>query len=87
MKQSAGVENTTLTVLYADKNYHTGVRGVENDYLVVQDWQIEKGRIFEKSELRSGQSVCIIGKTVAKKLFDKNINAHRKKDTSRTFFL
>ncbi len=74
-----GVENTTLTVLYADQNYHTGVRGVENDYLVVQDWQIEKGRIFEKSELRSGQSVCIIGKTVAKKLFDKDSDIMGKK--------
>lgn len=70
----SGVENTTLTVLYADKNYHTGIRGVENDYLVIQDWQIEKGRAFEKSELRAGQSVCIIGKTVTNKLFDSGMN-------------
>lgn len=75
----SGVENTTLTVLYGDKNYHTGVSGVENDYLLIQDWEISQGRAFEKSEIKSGHSVCIVGKTVINKLFDKGVNPIGKK--------
>lgn len=75
----SGVENTTLTVLYNDQNYHTGVSGVDNDYLLIRDWQITEGRDFEKSEIKSGQSVCILGKTVKEKLFESGINPIGKK--------
>ena len=70
----SGLENTTLTVMYADQNYHTGVRGVESDYLIIQDWEIDKGRAFEAREIKSGQNVCIIGQTIIKKLFDNHVN-------------
>ncbi|OQX74215.1 MAG: multidrug ABC transporter substrate-binding protein [Campylobacteraceae bacterium 4484_4] len=70
----SGVENTTLTAMYRDRNYHTGIRGVEGDFLTIQEWKIASGRAFEKSELRSGQSVCIIGQTVLKKLFGSDID-------------
>lgn len=70
----SGLENATLTVMYADQNYHTGVRGVESDYLIIQDWQIDKGRAFEAREIKSGQNVCIIGQTIIKKLFDNHVN-------------
>lgn len=75
----SGVENTTLTVLYNDQNYHTGVSGVDNDYLLIRDWQITEGRDFEKSEIKSGQSVCILGTTVKEKLFESGINPIGKK--------
>lgn len=65
----SGAENTALTVLYRDKNYHTGVRGVENDFLKIQEWQIREGRAFSAREQRSGMSVCIVGETVVGKLF------------------
>ena len=70
----SGLENTTLTVMYADQNYHTGVRGVESDYLIIQDWEIDKGRAFEAREIKSGQNVCIIGQTIIKKLFENHLN-------------
>ncbi len=75
----SGLENTTLTVVYGDENYHTGIKGVENDYLVIQDWQINHGRTFEPSEIKSGQSVCIVGKTIISKLFDNNVDPIGKK--------
>ncbi len=74
-----GLENTTLTVMYGDQNYHTGIRGVESDYLIIQDWHIDEGRAFEEREIKSGQNVCIIGQTIIKKLFDNHVDPVGKK--------
>jgi len=63
------MENASMTVLYKDKNYLTSIRGVDNDYFNVQNWGLKQGREFEKSELRTGHSVCILGQTVIKELF------------------
>ena len=57
-----------MTVLYKDKNYRTSVRGVDNGYFKVQNWNLKEGREFAKSELRTGQNVCILGQTVIKEL-------------------
>ncbi|MBU1642110.1 ABC transporter permease [bacterium] len=62
------VEGTSVTALYKDKNYQTSIKGVNNDYFIAQNWKMAKGREFEKSELRTGQNVCIIGQTVVKEL-------------------
>ncbi len=64
-------ENAALTVLYKDKNHQTSVRGVNNDYFDVQKWALKEGRTFERSELRTGHNVCIIGKTVLQELFNE----------------
>jgi len=63
------VENASVTVVHKDQNYRTSIKGVNNDYFIVQNLQVDSGRKFEKSELRTGQNVCIVGKTVIKKLF------------------
>lgn len=75
----SGVENTTLTVLFGEKNYHTRISGVDNDYLTVQDWHIKSGRDFARNEIRSGHNVCIVGQTVADKLFARNADPIGKK--------
>ena len=75
----SGVENTTLTVLFGENNYHTRISGVDNDYLKVQDLQMKRGRAFADNEIRSGRNVCIVGKTVADKLFENDSNPIGKK--------
>jgi putative ABC transport system permease protein len=57
-----------MTVLYKDKNHQTSIRGIENDYFKIQNWALKTGRDFEKSELRTGQNVCILGQTVVNEL-------------------
>lgn len=61
--------SSTMTVLYKEQNYQTSIRGIDNDYFKVQNWDLKEGRTFEKSELRTGQSVCILGQSVLSKLF------------------
>lgn len=63
------LESASMTVLYKDRNYMTSVRGINNDYFDVQNWNLKEGRKFEKSELRTGQNSCIVGETVINKLF------------------
>lgn len=63
------VESSSMTVLYRDQNYLTSIRGIDNNYFYIQNWDIQKGRNFENSELRTGQNSCIVGKTVIGKLF------------------
>lgn len=62
------VENGSMTVVYREQNYRTSIRGVENEYLKIQNWKLEDGREFEKNELRTGQKVCILGQSIIKNL-------------------
>ncbi|MBN2826041.1 MAG: ABC transporter permease [Campylobacterales bacterium] len=63
-------EAKALNAVYGNANYSTTVYGVDNDYFIIKDWSMERGREFSSSELGSGKSVCIIGKTVQKELFN-----------------
>jgi len=60
---------TVIQAIYGNKNWSTTVTGSTNGFLDVTDWEIDMGRRFLPSELRSGVSVCILGHTVYKKLF------------------
>lgn len=62
------VENGSMTVVYREQNYRTSIRGVENEYLQIQNWKLQEGKEFEKNELRTGQKVCILGQSIIKNL-------------------
>jgi putative ABC transport system permease protein len=57
-----------MSVIVGNKNWATEVTGTTNDYVNVGNWEMEEGRIFSESELRSGRTVCIIGQTVRREL-------------------
>lgn len=44
--------------------------GVDNDYFDIMNLKVERGNYFSSEQLEKGYSVCIIGKTVEKKLFE-----------------
>ena len=71
--------SASMTVLYREQNYQTSIRGIENGYFEVQNWDLLEGRPFEKSEIRTGQAVCILGQTVLEKLFPSGESALGKK--------
>ncbi|MBD3790963.1 MAG: ABC transporter permease [Campylobacterales bacterium] len=62
------VESASMTVVYKEQNYRTNIRGVENEYLQIQNWNLAEGRAFEKNELRTGQNVCILGQSIIENL-------------------
>lgn len=79
------VENAQMTVIYENQNYRTNIKGVNNDYFIVQNWDLKTGRKFYKRELRTGQNVCILGKTVVDKLFLNRGSPVGKKITLKNF--
>jgi putative ABC transport system permease protein len=56
-------------VIYGNQNRSVSVVGSTNGYMTCQNWTIAIGRAFTDSEIRSGNSVCILGSTVREKLF------------------
>jgi putative ABC transport system permease protein len=56
-------------VVFGSENKRTDTVGADNRYFEVARWEVELGRIFEPSELKSGKSVCVLGETVRKELF------------------
>ncbi len=56
-------------------NPNVHVVGGDENYLVVKDTRLDYGRTFSAMELESGGYVCLLGNSVAKKLFKKDFNA------------
>jgi putative ABC transport system permease protein len=65
----APVESSGQTVVYGSANASTQIYGTTADYLRVQNWPLAAGRAFEPTEESAGTAVCVLGQTVATKLF------------------
>jgi putative ABC transport system permease protein len=50
-------------------NWGTTVYGVDLDYFAAREWDVETGRDFDPDEVRRGEIVALLGKTVAHNLF------------------
>jgi putative ABC transport system permease protein len=65
----APVASGSTTAIYANENWSTNVSGSTQEFFTVSNQPVAEGRLFSASEARSGSSVCVIGQTVATKLF------------------
>jgi putative ABC transport system permease protein len=50
-------------------NWGTTVYGVDNDYFAAREWDVDQGRAFDPDEIRRGEIVALLGRTVATNLF------------------
>jgi putative ABC transport system permease protein len=55
-------------------NPNTRVMGMDENYLNIKGFKIDRGREFSKSDLEDGTNICIIGVDIINQLFEKNIN-------------
>ena len=65
----APASNSSTTAVFGNENWSTTVTGSNEEYFRVTNRKIQEGRSFTASEARTGVSVCVIGATVASKLF------------------
>jgi putative ABC transport system permease protein len=65
----APVASGSTTAIYANENWSTNVSGTTEDFFAVSNQPVAEGRLFTASEARLGAAVCVIGQTVANKLF------------------
>jgi putative ABC transport system permease protein len=66
----SGLTNGSFDVVGGSGSWETSVMGVEPDYLVIKNWEVETGSFFGDTDLDSRSKVAVIGQTVASKLFD-----------------
>ncbi|MEW5722233.1 MAG: ABC transporter permease [Thermodesulfobacteriota bacterium] len=69
LSATAPASSAGATAIFGNTNWTTQVTGTDNQFFVVRDWTIEKGRLFSEGELRSGRAVCVLGATVRRELF------------------
>jgi len=55
---------------FENKNTNTTVRGTGASYARLANFEMDRGRFFNKEEIRSAQRVCVVGATVLKNLFE-----------------
>jgi putative ABC transport system permease protein len=63
------VVNTSAQVVFQNQNWGTSVFGVDPDYQWIKNWPMEQGEFFTLQDVKAATKVCILGKTVAEKLF------------------
>jgi putative ABC transport system permease protein len=59
-------------VIYSNENTQTTIYGVSEEYLSIRKLEIQSGRIFNATELKSMAKVCILGQTVVENLFGED---------------
>jgi putative ABC transport system permease protein len=57
--------NHRMQVVAGSANWSTFIQGVDQDWFVAQEWGIAAGREFDPEELRRGDTVAVLGMTVA----------------------
>ena len=75
-KRVAGVSTvmhatrSVLQVIREHKNWNTIVLGTTPVFPDIRNWPFEQGQFFTQSDLDSGATVAVVGKTVAQNLFE-----------------
>ncbi len=54
---------------YREKDWATSIQGVAGNYAWIRNWEIEEGEFLSESDVRRGLRVCVLGRTVARELF------------------
>jgi len=58
-----------VQAVYGNTNWNVNVIGTTPDYLIIGNWEVEKGRAFTPRELKSASSYVLIGQTVVDEMF------------------
>jgi len=61
--------STSGQVVYGDRNLQTSIMGTRLPYFAIRKWKIGKGEFWQESDEILKSKVCILGATVATKLF------------------
>ncbi|TLD87000.1 ABC transporter permease [Helicobacter sp. MIT 05-5294] len=67
----APISTTSVLVQFRQENTQTQIQGVNTDFFIATNWNLEAGTGFSAQDYRAGSNTCIIGASVKKNLFDK----------------
>ena len=58
-----------IQVIYGNLNWGTTFRGVTQEFLTIRRWTLDDGACFTPHDVEVSANVCMVGKTVATRLF------------------
>ena len=65
----AGMISTSRQMVYGPINWYARIMGTSPDYLIVGNWEIDRGTMFTDKDIKSASSVVVLGQTVVDELF------------------
>ena len=60
---------TSSAVIFQQNNHVTSIQGVGPSFARIQSWRLGEGRLLSERDVRNQAKVCLLGTTVAAKLF------------------
>ncbi|MEG0413492.1 MAG: ABC transporter permease, partial [Comamonas sp.] len=63
---------SSVTLVADGRNWSSTVIGSNNEWFKTGNWKLSQGRAFTDEELRAGASVCVIGSTLHRELFQSS---------------
>jgi putative ABC transport system permease protein len=63
------VVSSAAQVVFQNQNWGTSIFGTHLDYQRIKNWPLERGEFFMLQDVKAATKVCVLGKTVAEKLF------------------
>lgn len=63
---------SSVTLVAEGRNWSSSVIGSTNEWLQTGNWKLAQGREFSEEELRAGASVCVIGATLHRELYQNS---------------
>lgn len=67
-----GPGNVIVSNGKVETNPNVPIRGVDENYLAQSGYTLSIGRNFNRLDIQSGRNICILGNSVAKKLYGEN---------------
>ncbi len=74
ISKASPVVNSSQQAVYGANNWPGSIRGVNDDYLSINNFEIASGTNFTAEDVKTSEKVCLIGKTVVDNLFDDGEN-------------
>jgi putative ABC transport system permease protein len=61
--------DTTGYVVWSNRSWFTAIVGTSPDFVFINDWFPERGNYFTEEDIKNAERVCVLGKTVASRIF------------------
>jgi putative ABC transport system permease protein len=63
------IVNTAAQVVYQNQNWGTSIMGTDPEFQRIKNWPLARGEFFTIQDVKASTKVCVLGKTVAEKLY------------------
>lgn len=63
------IVSAAVQAVYGNNNYGVSVAGTTPEFLIVNNWEIDRGTMFTDRDLKSGRPYVVIGQTIVNELF------------------